>query len=65
MISPPWLLTSTGEGTHRFVLSEFTQFGTHLVAIQPGKTSTHGRDPRHRPAGDPSRTRRRWSTRPT
>jgi putative ABC transport system permease protein len=36
------LLTSIGEGIHRFVLDEFTQFGTTLVAINPGKTSTHG-----------------------
>ena len=27
------LLTSIGEGIHRFVLSEFTQFGTNLVSI--------------------------------
>jgi putative ABC transport system permease protein len=36
------LLTSIGEGVHRFVLSEFTQFGTNLVAVNPGKTSTLG-----------------------
>ena len=36
------LLTSIGEGIHRFVLSEFTQFGTHLISISPGKTSTFG-----------------------
>ncbi len=36
------LLTSLGEGIHRFVLQEFTQFGTNLIAINPGKTSTHG-----------------------
>jgi len=36
------LLTSIGEGIHRFVLSEFTQFGTHLIAVSPGKTSTFG-----------------------
>ena len=36
------LLTSLGEGIHRFVLAEFTQFGTNLVAINPGKTSTFG-----------------------
>jgi putative ABC transport system permease protein len=36
------LLTSIGEGLHRFVLSEFTQFGTNLIAINPGKTQTHG-----------------------
>jgi len=36
------LLTSIGEGIHKFVLAEFTQFGTTLVAINPGKTSTMG-----------------------
>ena len=36
------LLTSIGEGIHRFVLSEFTQFGTHILSVTPGKTSTHG-----------------------
>ncbi len=36
------LLTSIGEGIHRFVLAEFTQFGTHLIGINPGKTSTSG-----------------------
>jgi len=36
------LLTSMGEGLHRFVLAEFSQFGTNLIGITPGKTSTHG-----------------------
>ncbi len=36
------LLTSIGEGVQRFVLSEFTQFGTNIVTITPGKVSTHG-----------------------
>lgn len=36
------LLTSIGDGVQRFVLSEFTQFGTNIVTITPGKTSTHG-----------------------
>jgi len=36
------LLTSIGEGIHRFVLSEFTQFGTNIVGINPGKATTHG-----------------------
>jgi putative ABC transport system permease protein len=36
------LLTSIGEGIHHFVLTEFTQFGTNLIAINPGKTVTHG-----------------------
>ena len=36
------LLTSIGEGLHQFVLAEFSQFGTNLIVIQPGKTQTHG-----------------------
>lgn len=36
------LLTSIGEGLHRFMLAEFTQFGTHLVAVVPGKNVTYG-----------------------
>jgi len=36
------LLTSIGEGIHQFVLAEFTQFGTNLVAINPGRATTHG-----------------------
>ena len=36
------MLTSIGEGLHQFVLAEFSQFGTNLIAIQPGKTQTQG-----------------------
>jgi putative ABC transport system permease protein len=36
------LLTSIGEGLQRFVLAEFTQFGTNLIAVTPGKATTHG-----------------------
>jgi putative ABC transport system permease protein len=36
------LLTSIGEGLQRFVMAEFSQFGTHLISIQPGKTQTQG-----------------------
>ena len=36
------LLTSIGEGIRHYVLSEFTQFGTHLIEVNPGKTTTHG-----------------------
>lgn len=36
------LLTSIGEGIHRYVLDEFTQFGTRLIAINPGKALTAG-----------------------
>ena len=44
------LLTSIGEGTRRYILSEFTQFGTNILAINPGKT---------RPPGSPAR----WAAR--
>ena len=30
------LLTSIGEGLHRFVIAEFTQFGTNLISVTPG-----------------------------
>ncbi|MEE9608501.1 MAG: ABC transporter permease, partial [Myxococcota bacterium] len=36
------LLTSIGEGTRRYLLAEFTQFGTNLLAINPGKIETLG-----------------------
>jgi len=36
------ILTSIGRGVHRFVLGEFTQFGTRLIAVYPGKTTTFG-----------------------
>lgn len=36
------LLTSIGQGIHLFVLEEFTQFGTHILTVTPGKISTHG-----------------------
>jgi putative ABC transport system permease protein len=41
-IAAVMLLTSIGEGIHRFVLAEFTQFGTTIVGINPGRTTTHG-----------------------
>lgn len=37
------LLTSIGEGIHQFVISEFTQFGTNIITVTPGKIKTHGR----------------------
>lgn len=37
------LLTSIGEGIHRFVLGEFTQFGTNIIMVSPGKTKTGGK----------------------
>ena len=39
------LLTSIGEGIHRFVLAEFTQFGTNVIAVAPGKVKTGGPTP--------------------
>ena len=36
------LLTSIGEGIHRYVLAEFTQFGTNVVGVHPGRTKTGG-----------------------
>ena len=36
------LLTSIGEGIHRFVLEEFAQFGTNLVSVNPGREQTLG-----------------------
>jgi len=36
------LLTSIGEGLHHYILSEFTQFGTNIIKINPGKTKTMG-----------------------
>jgi putative ABC transport system permease protein len=36
------MLTSLGEGVHSYVLGQFTQFGTNLLQINPGKTSTFG-----------------------
>ena len=39
------LLTSIGEGIRLYILSEFTQFGTNLIAVNPGKSSTTGGNP--------------------
>src|SRR3989442_15216390 len=39
------LLTSIGEGIRVYVLSEFTQFGTNLIAVNPGKSNTSGGNP--------------------
>ena len=36
------LLTSLGEGLNRYMLAEFTQFGTNLIGINPGRVTTHG-----------------------
>lgn len=36
------LLTSIGEGIQQFTLAEFTQFGTNLIGVNPGRTTTLG-----------------------
>jgi putative ABC transport system permease protein len=36
------LLTSIGEGLRVYLLDSFSQFGTRIVAVTPGKTETHG-----------------------
>jgi putative ABC transport system permease protein len=36
------LLTSIGEGIQQFTLAEFTQFGTNLIGINPGRSTTFG-----------------------
>lgn len=36
------LLSALGEGLRVYVLNEFTQFGSHIIAITPGKTETFG-----------------------
>lgn len=39
------MLTSIGEGLHRFVIAEFTQFGTNIIGVSPGKAQTRGGPP--------------------
>lgn len=46
------LLTALGEGLHQFVLNEFTQFGTQVIEINPGR-----KDARGGPPGIPSTAR--------
>lgn len=36
------LLTSLGEGARRYLVQEFSQFGTNILQVNPGKTETHG-----------------------
>jgi putative ABC transport system permease protein len=36
------LLTSLGEGLQQFVMAQFTQFGTTIIAVNPGKATTAG-----------------------
>jgi putative ABC transport system permease protein len=39
------LLTSIGAGIHRFVLAEFSQFGTNVIGIAPGRSEARGGPP--------------------
>ncbi|NVJ60712.1 MAG: ABC transporter permease [Gammaproteobacteria bacterium] len=41
-ISAVTLLSALGEGMRVFIMQEFTQFGSRIVAITPGKTETFG-----------------------
>ncbi len=36
------LLTSIGEGVRAYVLTNFSQFGTRIIAVNPGKAATGG-----------------------
>jgi putative ABC transport system permease protein len=36
------LLTSIGEGTRAYIVAEFTQFGTNVMAVNPGRASASG-----------------------
>lgn len=36
------LLTALGGGAQEYMLKQFTQFGAHIIAVAPGKTSTAG-----------------------
>ena len=36
------ILTAMGRGLHSFVTAEFSQFGTNIIGIHPGKKSTFG-----------------------
>lgn len=36
------LLTAIGQGLHQYILDEFTQFGTNLIGINPGRATTMG-----------------------
>lgn len=36
------LLTALGGGAQNYMLGQFTQFGAHIIAINPGKTTTMG-----------------------
>src|SRR5262245_28233189 len=36
------LLTSIGEGTRQFMIDQFTQFGTNIISVHPGRAQTVG-----------------------
>lgn len=36
------ILTGLGAGLQRYLVGQFTQFGTHLIAVMPGKANTTG-----------------------
>ena len=36
------LMTSIGEGLQNYMINQFSQFGTRIVAVNPGKDVTHG-----------------------
>lgn len=36
------MLTSLGEGARRYMVSAFSEFGTNVLAVHPGRTETHG-----------------------
>jgi putative ABC transport system permease protein len=36
------LLTSIGEGTRRYIVDQFAQFGTNIISVVPGKAETVG-----------------------
>ena len=36
------MLTSLGEGTRKYMISQFSEFGTNVLSIQPGKRKTSG-----------------------
>ncbi len=36
------MLTSLGEGTRKYMVAQFSEFGTNVLSIQPGKRKTEG-----------------------
>ena len=60
------LLTSLGEGTRRYIVSQFTQFGTNLMASTPGRSRRSASRARsgERPTSSPSTMPRRCGASP-